>query len=199
MASGEYIKLLPCDDYLLLDCIEQQVQAFEQSLDRNISLVFSNRTIVDADGNTVLTTGYANQGFVNGFELIRKCVRNGTNIIGEPGAVLFKRSDLQTLRTGFKGELPYVIDLEFWARLLARGNAWCINQPLVTFRIDKNLSVRLGRKRPRNFSVFIDQLYDAQQCTKLDRWIGKPRTYFNELLRRCFYLYLAARLKFKKA
>ena len=62
-------------------------------------------------------------------------MRWGTNLIGEPGAVLFRR-DLALKVGGFYAENPYVIDLDYWLRLLAQGDAYYLDQPLASFRVN---------------------------------------------------------------
>ncbi|MEM7195964.1 MAG: glycosyltransferase family 2 protein [Pseudomonadota bacterium] len=149
LAGGTYIKLLPSDDTLEESCIGKQVNAFENQQD-GLSLVFCRRTIINKNGNRILDTGPSIERRYAASDIVRKCILSGTNVIGEPGAVLFRREHSDSIGQ-FNGAMPYVIDLDYWYRLLKCGDAFGLAEPLTTFRIDQNLSVRLGFKRPLNF------------------------------------------------
>ena len=65
---------------------------------------------------------------------LRTLVRSGTNIFGEPCAVLMRRSALE--RAGlFKGS--YLIDLDMWLRLWDLGPAVFNPSTLAQFRISR--------------------------------------------------------------
>ena len=187
-AKGKYIKLLPSDDYLYPECISRQVEAFEDSGEK-ISLVFCCRQIINKNGKPIVQTGPKKSGRVKARDLLELCLLRGTNVMGEPGAVLFERSTAEKVGE-FNGTLPYVIDLDYWMRLLDHGDGYALADPLCTFRIDQNLSVRLGLKRPKNFNALMARMAEKHNFGKTARFTGKLRTYFNELLRRTFYAYL---------
>ena len=91
VAKGEYFKLLPHDDLLHPRCLERQVAVLEDDRDERIALVFSARDVLGPDGTVLTRRGYpgGHEGKIAGSLVMRSCVRRGTNLIGEPGAVFF--------------------------------------------------------------------------------------------------------------
>lgn len=186
LAKGSYIKLLPADDVLHPDCIRFQVKQFEK-YGNDIALVFSARSIVTRSGRALLTARFYRDQRVTNLQLIKRCILSGTNVIGEPGAVLFAK-EISEKVGGFDGSKPYVIDLNYWARILQHGNAIALYQPLSTFRIDSNLSVRLGWRRLKEYSSMIDDMQQQWNLSLLLAVVGKCRALVNEMLRRIVHI-----------
>jgi hypothetical protein len=116
-------------------------------------------------------------------------VRKGTNVIGEPGAVLFRRSLAE--RVGrFDSAQPYVIDLDYWLRLLAHGDAWYMKQSVSAFRVSSgSWSVAIGTRQSRQFADFLDRVQQTGLIS-VSRWdvaIGKMQAKLNNVLRLLFY------------
>lgn len=193
-ARGTYFKLLPQDDILYPDTLARQVEVLERDTANELALVFGARHITDAAGRTLATRGCpgASEGRVDARWLIRRCVRYGTNLIGEPGSVLMRRD--QALRGGpFDGSLGYVIDLDYWARLLAQGDAWYLEQPVSTFRVSGgSWSVAIGSKQGDEYKQFIERL--AAQSQWGIRWydalVGEVMAKINTVLRLVFYRFV---------
>jgi len=190
-ATGRYIKLLPGDDTLYPSCLERQVRVLSEQGGEDIALVSCARDVIDRNGRKVLTARVPGHGRIGGAQLIRRNVRYGTNIIGEPGAVLF-RADIARRIGGFDASLGYVIDLDYWLRLLRHGDGYIIPDALCTFRLSgENWSVELGRARRRHFLQFVDKISaDRGPVTALDRAIGKGMARVNEVLRSLVYRWL---------
>ena len=87
LAQGKYFKLLPHDDLLADDCLEQQVAVLEKDTAKEIALVFGSREIIDPQGKVLMTRGLSGvkTGRIARLTLIKRCVHAGTNLIGEPG------------------------------------------------------------------------------------------------------------------
>ncbi len=185
MASGTFIKLLPADDTLHPSCIETQVNAFEAH-GNDITLVFCARKVVTRSGKALLTARFYPDQKIENHNLLKRCILSGTNVIGEPGAVLFRKS-LADKVGSFNGEKPYVIDLNYWIRLLKHGHAIAQYNALSTFRIDNNLSVRLGWSRFSEYSATIDAIRSQWNISVTVASIGKLRALLNEALRRCVH------------
>ena len=66
--------------------------------------------------------------------MLKKIVRSGGNSIGEPMAILFRKSAFKHAGN-FRGD--YVIDLDMWSRLVNNGSALFIAERLSAFRISK--------------------------------------------------------------
>ena len=190
-ACGRYVKLLPQDDFLYADTLRRQVAILENDADENISFVFGPRIIVDDSGREIMRRGYRGQeeGEVLAADLIRRCVRLGTNLIGEPGSVIFRRTLAD--RVGlFDGEMPYVIDLDYWFRLLRYGDAYYLRDPVSAFRVGSDSwSVRIGAGQSADFRKFIDKTCVAQAdiLSRLDIMSGKVMARINNLMRLLFY------------
>jgi glycosyltransferase involved in cell wall biosynthesis len=153
-ASGRYVKILPQDDLLAPNCLERQVAVLEADQPHNVALVFCARHIIDGDGRHLMERRPfgAQPRRLNGRAVFRQCLRSGTNAIGEPSAVLFRR-DIARQTGGFDATFPYVIDLDYWLRLLAHGDSVYIPDALASFRINPTQwSVTIGRAQARHFS-----------------------------------------------
>lgn len=192
MARGTYFKLLPHDDTLHQRCLERQVAVLDKDICSHIALVFSRRDVIGADGRVLLRRGYPDgrEGAISAETVKRACVRRGTNLIGEPGAVLFRRSLARSIGP-FDATNPYVIDLDYWFRLLAHGDAYFCDEPLASFRVSTgSWSVDIGGRQSRDFRAFLKRV--APRATALDRSIGFCSTLLNNIGRLAFYrLYLS--------
>lgn len=190
-ARGRYLKLLPQDDLLQPACLARQVAVLEQDRDERIALVFCSRRVITASGQPVLVRGYRGrpEGIVPAQQLVRACVRRGTTVIGEPGAALFRRSLAQ--RTGgFDATDPYVIDLDYFFRLLLAGDGYYLPEPLVSFRVSRQAwSVTIGRRQSAHFSRFVRRASREPRHAigRLDRALASIMAPVNNLLRLLFY------------
>lgn len=181
LSSGQYIKILPCDDRISENCISRQVEALENSA--NAVFAFVPRGIIDAGGNQKFGLNFFKEGLHRPGKLRLLCILMGTNPIGEPGAVLF-RSDAAKKIGDFDGSLPYVIDVDYWERLLEFGDAYKVSGAVAFFRISNNLSVTLGRDRLKNYQAFIERIGKKHGFSRLIISIGKCQAFINDILRR---------------
>lgn len=128
-ATGEYIKFLCADDVLMPNCLEQMLCAFEAN--KSASLVTVGRLLVNQQDDVLALKNYSkDEVLVGGKEAINRCLF-GTNSIGEPSATMFRR---RALEEGFDVNLPHLVDLEMWFRLLEQGDLVSIPQPLCSIR-----------------------------------------------------------------
>jgi hypothetical protein len=113
-------------------------------------------------------------------------------VIGEPGAVLFRRNTAHKAGP-FDASIPYVLDLDYWTRLLAHGDAWCDDAPLASFRVSNaSWSVAIGRKQASEFKRFIDSIATQAhiQASPMDITVGQARASMNNLARRIIYTWV---------
>ena len=173
---GKYVKLVCGDDILFPQCLEKQLAAFQDPLNRGVSLVSSQRTIIDPEGKTLIKkVNFVNGGRKGLVEVTRKMIRMGTNIIGEPVCGLYP-AELIAKTTGYSATVPYTIDLDFWLQMLKHGDLYVIDEPLCAFRIsDLSWSSRIGELRYQQFLEFMEQAAtdERHQVTDLDLFIGK--------------------------
>jgi glycosyltransferase involved in cell wall biosynthesis len=173
---GRYVKLVCADDLLFPECLEKQIQVFDHSGGAGLSLVSCQRTIIDPDGKTLIKrVNFTDGGRKNPSDIVRKMVRMGTNIIGEPVCGLFPSVLIGKTR-GYSARIPYTIDLDFWVQLLRLGDLWMIDSPLCAFRIsDASWSSRIGEMRHQQFLAFMDEVtsYEQFNINDLDLFIGR--------------------------
>lgn len=192
-ARGKYLKLLPQDDILAPSCLELQVAVLEADSIEHIALVFCSRYIINPDGRVLMSRRYpiGHEGLIAGDAVMRTCVRRGTNLIGEPGAVLFRKSLAD--RVGkFDATNPYVIDLDYWFRLLAHGDAFFCADSLTSFRVSsRSWSVTIGRAQDRDFIDFVARTAGRMRSplSAIDLLSLKVTARLNKWLRLLFYTF----------
>lgn len=195
LARGRYFKLLPQDDLLAPTCLAEQVAVLEQDREEAIALVFCARTILDARDRAIMTRGYPQRrsGTIAARTVIRQCVRRGTNVIGEPGGVMFRRT-LAATAGKFDATIGYVLDLDYWVRLLLHGDAYYLAAPLASFRVSSgSWSVRIGARQSLEYQLFIKKLMadPRYSATGIDVFAGKVMAKVNAMLRSVLYRFLA--------
>lgn len=195
LARGRYFKLLPQDDLLAPTCLAEQVAVLENDTVEQIALVFCARTILDARDRKIMTRGYpqSQSGIVKATILIRQCVRRGANLIGEPGSVMFRRK-LVDVAGKFNASIGYVLDLDYWVRLLLQGDAYYLAKPLASFRVSGgSWSVRIGARQSEEYQRFIQKLMadPRYSATRMDVFSGKVMAKINAMLRAVLYRFLA--------
>ena len=177
-ATGTYVKVMCSDDLISLDCIEKQLQPFLDFPEQNIAMVTCEKLIINQNGKTIFQKRYpGKKGIHNGIKVIRKVLSSGSNLIGEPGTVLFNHQiALKTSGYQIEKELSYVVDLNFWIKMLLIGDLYVIKEPLFSFRVSKtSASASYGSEQARTFNRLIDkyvQLGAFKMCP-LKIWKGK--------------------------
>lgn len=198
-ARGRYLKLLPQDDLIAPDCLERQVEVLERDTGQRLALVFSARTVLDGGGHPLMVRGYPARrgGPIAARALIRRCLRRGTNLIGEPGAVLFRRE--LAGRVGlFDASIPYVVDLDYWFRLLLHGDACYLPQPLASFRLAPgSWSATIGAGQAGEYRRFLRKIAADPRYAAgpVDVAAGSVMAQLNAGLRQLCYRWLARRLE----
>jgi|LakMenEpi03Aug12_release.lakeMendotaPanAssembly.Ray.scaffolds.fasta_scaffold173245_3 glycosyltransferase involved in cell wall biosynthesis len=132
VATGKYLKLVCQDDVILPNSVLRQVQVLESNSE--IAFCFSPRDVIGPSGKVLLKShGLKIESCVYEFQgNVRQLVRSGTNIFGEPCAVLTRRSCL--INAGpFSGR--YLIDLNMWMRLWEIGPAYFLKECSSQFRV----------------------------------------------------------------
>jgi len=185
-ASGEYYKLLPHDDLLMSGALERQVHYLDSQPDT--ALVFGAREIIGPGRKKLLNRkplGSETCSF-GGFDLVRQCIRSGSNIIGEPGNGLM-RTLLARQIGSYDDSLPYVIDLDFWFKALARGKAYYTGETESAFRVhNTSWSANIGKAQYQDFAKLIEK-YSQQPLYGIDKAtqrMGRFRARLNSAARR---------------
>ena len=187
--QGTYIKILPQDDLLHPDCLKRQAAVLDADAGGEVALVYCARSIIGPTGKSYMTRSFTGPARLTGAEAARRTARLGTNPIGEPGAVLFRRAAAQAAGA-FNGERPFVIDIDYWLRLLRHGDAAYLNEALASFRVSPgSQSVRMASRQAAEFRAFLDHLATSglYPLSAGERRIGALRASLNSMGRSVFY------------
>ena len=144
LARGEFLKLLCADDLMTSDCLARQVGALQSH--PAASLASGTRVIINRHGRPLFhRNGIGLSGVNSGKDIIRRCVYAGTNLIGDPVNVMWRRSAMEKAGL-FDPGIVYCTDLDFWLRLLAGGDLYFDRDPVGYYRIHPSAATsRLGR------------------------------------------------------
>jgi glycosyltransferase involved in cell wall biosynthesis len=185
LARGRYLKVLCADDVLYPDCLEKQVAVFEGDVRREIALVSSARDIIDGRGKHWLRRRFpGGGGRISSPAAVRKTVRSGTNIFGEPAAVLVRTAAVKAAGA-FDPRFGFCLDLDLWCRLLQDGDLHMLDDALCGFRIsNQSWSAALAAHQQQEFSQFIAELSRrGVPLSSVDRALGRVRAWLNAMLR----------------
>lgn len=195
-ATGDLIKLVCGDDLLYPTIVAQQVAALVA--EPGAVLAASPRDIVDASGVPVIRNrGLAGLvGVHDGTVAVRKTITQGTNIFGEPGCVLMRRSVLEKVGW-WDSRWPYLIDETSYALVLLEGSFVGVPGSLAGFRVsDSQWSVRLVAEQAAQAIGFHNWMATARPdvVSGTDRLIGNTRARLMAQARRLAYLWLGRRM-----
>lgn len=192
-ARGELLKLVCGDDVITPDCLEVQVSAFDA--EPGLTMVAARRDLID-EKERVLRKGHTVlpklAGTIDGKQALRATVRAGTNIFGEPAAVLLRRSALEAIG-GWDGRNGYFIDVQTYVQVIADGTVHFLRESLAAFRISPSQwSVRLATEQAQQaarFHAFARNSWpDAVSASDVRQ--GNLRARAGAYLRRGIYLML---------
>jgi glycosyltransferase involved in cell wall biosynthesis len=188
-ASGTYVKLVCADDLVYPNCVAEQVNVMEKNPD--VALVAAKRDLVDSRGRTLIHgRGLGGlTGKVDGRTAIRRTVRAGSNIFGEPACVLL-RTEMVHKVGGWSGRKPYLIDEDLYVRVLVLGDFFAIPRTLAAFRVsDTQWSVNLARQQARQAVSFHRQLRATEPdvVSHVDELVGSLRAAAIAWARRAAY------------
>jgi glycosyltransferase involved in cell wall biosynthesis len=186
LCRGEFVKLVCADDVLHPECIARQSAVLERHPE--VALVSVQTDFVD-DNGLLLRPARGLRGIIgrhSADRVVRQTVRSGTNPVGAPMAVMFRRDDF--IRSGgFRDELLFLSDADLWLRLLQYGEFYGIPRTLASFRFGSTtVSARMAaRSQLAQQKAFVRALSAQQRwgVTRLDRLIGWANRYDKQLRR----------------
>ncbi len=150
--TAPFVKLLCCDDAIRDDCLERQLAVFDGDTTEQIGLVAAQRQLIAEDG-TVIRKRHGLMGLrrapsIIGFrQLVEAMLRSGTNPLGEPSTVMFRRTALAEAG-GFDPNWRYVIDLKAYVEIAKRYKIALIREPIGVFRVSSSSwSAALARRQ----------------------------------------------------
>ncbi len=187
LATGKYIKILSHDDLLSPSCLAEQLNGFLNHQDRNVGIVTCRKKIINEADLTVMP-GFGIFGptrVINGQRAIKKAIRSGRNIIGEPSVVLL---DTTLLRASGNFEQPqFTPDIKMWFKMLRTTNLLFINKNLASYRISAtSTSTSVASTQGLQFVELIKEVAktDLISVGKLTARTGIFRSHLNARLRK---------------
>jgi glycosyltransferase involved in cell wall biosynthesis len=195
-ASGTYLKLVCGDDVLLPGILARQVALLR---DTGAVLTACRRDVVDARGKVVIA-GWGLRGIgrpMTGAAAVRKAVRAGSNLFGEPASVMMRRHALSSTG-GWLDTFPYLIDQASYSRVLLKGDFVPDPEVGATFRMsDSQWSVALTRNQASQAHEFHAWLRaeHPDAVSVWDRRIGDVRASLMSRARRLSYKLLQRRMR----
>ncbi|TAK37263.1 MAG: glycosyltransferase family 2 protein [Lysobacteraceae bacterium] len=171
-ATGDYVKILCADDLLASSALERSLALIQSNPE--VSLVTTGRLLVDFRLRPVGYSSYCSkEGSVAGSEVIDRCLF-GTNYVGEPSAVLFRR---RQATGGFDESYPHLLDMAMWFHLLEQGRLACTPEPLTYIRQherqltrDNQRTGQLLEDKKRIFSAYIAKPYVQKTALRMFLW-----------------------------
>lgn len=205
LASAPYVKVLCSDDLIYPTCLEQQAAVLDADGDGRVGLVAARRDIIDGDGRVVIARrGLAGmRGRVPGLDALANMVRSGTTPFGEPSVVLFRAAALQAVTVPggdgpFRDHYGTLVDVDVYARVLARYDAYAIDDTLAAFRLlPGSWSDRSHRRQGANARRLFRDL-GADPSYHLSRFTvaqGVARTFLLQRARKLAFAFAAARVR----
>lgn len=189
MARAEFCLLLCADDVLRDGALRRMLDSLERQ-SSNVHLVSGQRCVIDRAGKVLVPRigiGALSEYHL-GAEAIRLVMRSGRNLIGEPSAVLFRRSVAQDLG-GFQSTYKFCPDLDLWIRILEKGDFFGIPEVIADFRVSPSSgSVGMAKiQRSQGIAFWRDVSKRNTSVSKFDYWIGLLKLNLAVILRRLVY------------
>ena len=148
LATGEFVKLLCQDDLIVPTAVADQVA--DLLAHPSAGMAIAQRDMVSASGKVISRSrGCAGlpAGLVNGVHALEVGAWKGTNIYGEPLAVMFRR-DAMRAALPWNDEHPFLLDMFFYATVLREHDLVVRRQCIGAFRIStSSWSTRLAAKQ----------------------------------------------------
>lgn len=152
-ALGEFIKLICQDDLIDPTTISRQVQDLQKHPEAVMAI--APRDIIDARGGVLYPKrgcGGLQPGLNSGADVIRSCYRSGTNLIGEPLTVLFRRDALLECMP-WDDSNPLMLDLAMYSKVAAKGGIVVRQETVGAFRVSSSSwSTRLANVQRAQFA-----------------------------------------------
>jgi glycosyltransferase involved in cell wall biosynthesis len=199
-ATGDYVKLLCQDDLLHPKAIEHQLA--DLTAHTSALMAVAQRDVIDARGSVLFhrwgCTGLA-AGLVDGRSALLAAYLNGTNVFGEPVAILFRREALDAALP-WNDDRPFLLDLELYSRILAKGPIVVRREAVGAFRVsDSSWSTRLVATQSAQMRDWQQEVEAQLSPTKAQRIKARTSLHSRKLLRRVAYRALKTRGSFASA
>jgi glycosyltransferase involved in cell wall biosynthesis len=190
--EGDYIKLICADDIPTLDCIERQASILNAN--PTVVLTTGARSMMNSRGTHLFTRNSINKaGLYEGRQIIRKCILSGSNIIGDPVNVMWRRSAMDKVGP-FDPSTASASDLEFWLRLLSVGDLYYDRCVTGHYRIHgSSYSAEQQMKTVQGFLKIVKLQIESGrlELSGTDLLLVKAKAYLQGYARKLIYKYLS--------
>jgi glycosyltransferase involved in cell wall biosynthesis len=176
-ARGDYIKFLLADDkFARPDALRRLVAMLDGS--QETVLASSAAQIINEKTEPQGVRDYFGQTFSeDGRATCRRCLVQGSNQVGEPSLVLFRR---QCAVGGFNPAYRHWVDAELAFRILEQGRfAYCA-EPLTAFRVHASQQTRRDQEQQLHLTEFYRLLLEFADRPWFSRAAARARL-FEEL------------------
>lgn len=193
LATGDFIKLLCQDDLLYPDAISRQVDDLTHHPE--CALAVAQRDIISASGK-VLTRRRGLSGLPAGVSsgqaALRAAYLSGTNILGEPHTILFRRDALLSAMP-WRGERPYLLDIDSYAVVLEESDCrlFARKESVGAFRVStSSWSTRLTASQKAQLREWQQEYEDRHQPSSGTRRRAAVGLNAHNVARRLAYAWL---------
>ena len=172
LCRGELVKLVCADDLIHPTALRKQADVLRN--DPSVSVVASRRHLIDGDGYVLARSMGLHQlvGRHTGADVARQIVTFGINPVGEPGSVMFRRSDYEAVG-GWDASCVFNMDIDLFLRLLGRGDLYGQKESLAAFRVwTQSLSSHHDEEQFQENLRFIQRVRDQYRIDAPDRRIA---------------------------
>ena len=190
LASGEFIKIMGQDDLLAPSLLTRQASILVQN--STAGIVSGQRSIISAD-NRLLVSRRGLSGLQSGMNFgiaaLRACFLAGTNVIGEPFAVMFRREALISALP-WSDKRPLLLDLDMYSKVLQSWDLYADHCIVGCFRISAtSLSFKTVETHYRQFRQWQYEFLKASHSVSLyERLRARLAAALQVLQRRIAYI-----------
>lgn len=170
-ARAPWIKVLPCDDRLTAGSLAREFAA--TACASVPAFVAGPKVLCTRSGRALRTVRRLAAGSYMDEQLRDALIASPTNLVGEPGCVLFRREAWVRVG-GFETSLHYYCDVDFYIRILSGSHAVILHEPSCLFRLHGgSMSFRQTRRIAAEFTDFRARfLTDGRPGFLLRRWVA---------------------------
>lgn len=194
MASGEFIKLLCQDDLLYPQAIEHQVADLLENPEAAMAL--AQRDVISASGKVLYRNRGLNglsAGVHSGQDILESVYLGGTNMLGEPHVILFRREPALA-GMPWHSRRHYSLDLDTYTGVLEREDATAIvrKESIGAFRVStSSWSTRLVSSQLEQLGAWQHEYEARSHPGTLTRMRARTALYKQHVLRMLAYSWLS--------
>ena len=188
--GGNYVKFLGADD-LQIDFLIKEVDILESEPEA-VALV-SRRKIIDGTGQVILKSrGVGKElSLISGDRLINQTWMSGTNLIGDPTALMFRRENLLSALPWEDESFPYVVDLSLYIKCFPRKKVMLSKNTVSSFRIHAGsvTGKTLGGQAQQFYGLFLQYLnqnYEKRSVTVVKKFRVLIMAYLKQIAKIVF-------------